>query len=149
MALKVFKALWFLSLLIFLGVFMYNYAAMPEILTVLESATPFSLSRDALFYGVLAVAAIFNLFVFVINKLFAAQRDFRAWFYGLIISLNIFLITGVNFVALYNSSEKFDYQSIGPIVYGSIVLVLGWSISWPFYLIVKKIASRSSTPPVF
>lgn len=142
MALKVFKAIWFLSLIIFLGVFMYNYASLPEVVTVVESETPFSLSRDALFYGVLAVAAIFNLFVFVINKLFARHLDFRAWFYGLVISLNIFLVVGVNFVALYNSAEKFDYQAIGSIIYGSIVLVLGWAISWPIYALVKRFFSK-------
>jgi hypothetical protein len=142
MTLKVFKAIWFLSLVIFLGVFMYNYASLPETITVLESETPFSLSRDALFYCVLAVAAIFNLFVFVVNKLFASQLDFRAWFYGLVISLNIFLIVGVNFVTLYNSSEKFDYQSIGSIIYGSIVLVLVWAVSWPVYALVKRFISK-------
>jgi hypothetical protein len=142
MTLKVFKAIWFLSLVIFLGVFMYNYASLPEAITVLESETPFSLTRDALFYCVLAVAAILNLFVFVINKLFAVQLGFRAWFYGLVISLNIFLIIGVNFVALYNSAEKFDYQAIGPIIYGGIVLVVGWAISWPLYAVARKLFSK-------
>ncbi|MCX8491651.1 MAG: hypothetical protein ORN54_11345 [Cyclobacteriaceae bacterium] len=142
MVLKVFKAVWFLSLITFLGVFMYNYASMPEVITVIELETPFSLSRDALFYCVLAVAAISNLFVFVINKLFASQLDFRAWFYGLVISLNIFLIVGVNFVALYNSAEKFDYQAIGSIIYGSIALVVGWAVCWPLYPLAKRFFSK-------
>jgi hypothetical protein len=139
MILKVFKAIWFLSLIIFLVVFMYNYAALPQIITVIEATSPFSLSRDALFYSVLAVATVFNVFVFVINKLFSVQAEFRAWFYGLIICLNAFLITAVNFVALYNSSEKFDYQAIGLIIYGSIALVIIWSISWPVYVLAKKV----------
>lgn len=139
MTLKVFKAIWFLSLIIFLGVFMYNYASLPEVITVLESENPFSLSRDALFYAVLAVAAVVNLFVFVINNLFAKQVDFRGWFCGLVISLNVFLIISINFIALYNSAEKFDYEAIGSIIYGSIVLVLGWAISWPFYALGKKL----------
>lgn len=138
MTLKVFKAIWFLSLIIFLGVFMYNYASLPETIVVIEAETPISLSRDALFYSVLTLAAILNLFVFVINKLFVGHVDFRAWFYGLITSFTIFLIVGINFIALYNSSEKFDYQDIGLIIYGSIALVIMWAVSWPLYAVAKR-----------
>jgi hypothetical protein len=52
------------------------------------------------------------------------------------------LIIGVNFIALYNSAEKFDYQAIGPIIYGGIVLVVGWAISWPLYAVARKLFSR-------
>ncbi len=139
MTLKVFKAIWFLSLIIFLGVFMYNYASLPETVVVIEAETPISLSRDVLFYSFLVMAAILNLFVFLINKLFANHIEFRAWFYGLITSLTIFLIVGINFIALYNSSEKFNYQDIGLIIYGSIALVVVWVLSWPIYKVAKRL----------
>lgn len=139
MALKVFKAIWFLSLIIFLCVFLYDYASLPETVTVVESEElSVSLSRDGIFYGILIIAALLNVFVFIINKLFASNRDFRGWFYGLITVLNIFLIIGINFVSLYNSAEKFDFEAIGSIIYGSIVLVLIWLIGWPIYLLSKK-----------
>lgn len=143
MALKVFKAIWFLSLIIFLCVFLYDYASLPETVTVVESEeSTVSLSRDGVFYGILIIAALLNVFVFIINKLFASNRDFRGWFYGLITVLNIFLIIGINFVSLYNSAEKFDFEAIGSIIYGSIILVLIWIISWPVYLLFKKIFSK-------
>ncbi len=145
MALKVIKAVWFVSLIIFLVVFMYNYASLPETVTVIDSEeTALSISRDGIFYTVLAVAGILNLFVFVINKLYAFKPDFRAWFYGLIITLNIFLIISINFIALYNSSEKFDFEAIGSIIYGSVILVLIWSIGWPIYFVSKKIFSKQA-----
>ncbi len=145
MTVKVFKAIWFLSLLIFLGVFMYNYAGLPEIVNLVDSGdSPLSLSRESLFYSVLAVAAILNVFVFVISKLYSAQPDFRAWFYGLITAINIFLIIGVNFVTLYNSAEKFDYPRIGNIIFGSLILVILWTVSWPIYTIIKKISSKQA-----
>jgi len=145
MALKVIKAVWFVSLIIFLGVFMYNYASLPETVTVIESEdTSLSISRDGVFYTVLAVAGILNLFVFVINKLFTSKPDFRSWFYGLIVTFNVFLIIGINFVALYNSSEKFDFEAIGSIIYGSVILMLIWSIGWPIYSVSKKIFSKQS-----
>jgi hypothetical protein len=145
MTVKVFKAIWFLSLLIFLGVFMYNYAGLPEVVNLVDSVdSPLSLSRESLFYSVLAVAAILNVFVFVISKLYSAQPDFRAWFYGLITAINIFLIIGVNFVTLYNSAEKFDYPRIGNIIFGSLILVILWTVSWPIYTIIKKISSKQA-----
>lgn len=143
MAVKVFKAIWFLSLLIFLGVFMYNYAGLPEVVNLVDSIdSPLSLSREALFYSVLAIAAILNVFVFIINKLYSSYPDFRGWFYGLITTLNIFLIIGVNFVTLFNSAEKFDYSRIGNIIYGSLILVVLWVVAWPIYSLVKKISAK-------
>lgn len=145
MALKVFKAIWFLSLIIFLCVFLYDYASLPETVTIVESEqSAVSLSRDGIFYGILIIAALLNVFVFIINNLFASNRDFRGWFYGLITVLNIFLIIGINFVSLYNSAEKFDFEAIGSIIYGSIVLVMIWLIGWPIYLLSKKIFSKQA-----
>ncbi|NOS90381.1 MAG: hypothetical protein HOP30_00520 [Cyclobacteriaceae bacterium] len=145
MALKVFKAIWFLSLLIFLGVFMYNYAGLPEVVNLVDSIdSPLSLSREALFYSLLAVAAILNVFVFIISKLYSSNPDFKSWFYGLITTLNIFLIIGVNFVTLFNSAEKFDYSRIGNIIYGSLLLVVLWVAAWPIYSLVKKISAKQA-----
>jgi hypothetical protein len=145
MTVKVFKALWFLSLIIFLAVFMYNYASLPEVVTVVElEESPLSLSRDGLFYGVLLIAAILNVFVFIVGKLFTSNPDFRSWFYGLIMAINVFLLIGINFITLYNSSEKFDYQAIGPIIYGSLILVLMWSVAWPIYLLSRRIFFKRS-----
>ncbi len=145
MAVKVFKAIWFLSLLIFLGVFMYNYAGLPEVVSLVDSIeSPLSISREALFYSVLAIAAILNVFVFIISKLYSSNPEFRGWFYGLITALNIFLIIGVNFVTLFNSAEKFDYSRIGNIIYGSLLLVILWLVAWPIYALVKKISAKQA-----
>ena len=124
---------------------MYNYAGLPEVVNLMDSTdSSMSISREALFYSVLAVAAILNLFVFIINKLFSAQPDFRAWFYGLITTLNIFLIIGVNFITLFNSAEKFDYSRIGNIIYGSLVVVVIWALVWPIYSVIKKISAKQA-----
>jgi hypothetical protein len=145
MTLKVFKGIWFLSLIIFLAVFMYNYASLPEQVILLEStASPFIISRDVVFYGFLLIAAVFNMFVFMIKRIFSLKADFQAWFYGLTIFLNIFLLIGINFLALYNSSEKFDYPRIGVIIYGSLTLIILWTLGWPIYALSKKIFFKQS-----
>ena len=58
--------------------------------------------------------------------------------YGLIITLNIFFIIGMNFISLYNSEEKFDYDRIALIIYGSLGLIILWAVAWPVYVIFKR-----------
>ena len=139
MILKIVKGIWFFSLLIFLAVFFFNYAGLPESITVFEADAPFVMSKEGLFYAFLALVAIMNMFVFVISRIFPEKDfEFKTWFYGLIITLNIFFIVGINFIGLYNSSEKFDYPRIGNIIYGSLVLIVIWTVSWPVYALSRK-----------
>ncbi len=150
MVLKIFKGVWFLSLIVFFGVFIYQYASLPEKITLQESESsalretslnrgPLVISRDGLFYAFVATVALINMLVFVVTRLFPAKdMDFKSWFYGLVITLNIFFIVGISFISLYNSTEKFDYESIGIIIYGSLGLIVAWSLGWPVYALSRK-----------
>jgi hypothetical protein len=139
MALKIIKGVWFLSLMAFLGAFMYIYASLPESVLLLEGDSAIELSRGAIFYGFLAIVGITNMLVFVVSRLFPAdQIQFKTWFYGLVITLNLFFIVALAFINLYNSTEKFDYSNIGYVIYGSIALVAIWLASWPVYIVFKK-----------
>lgn len=139
MALKIIKGVWFLSLMAFLGAFMYIYASLPENVTLLEGDSAIELSRDTIFYGFLVITGITNMLVFIVSRLFPAdQNQFKTWFYGLVISLNLFFIVALAFINLYNSTEKFDYSNIGYVIYGSICLVAVWVVSWPVYAIFRK-----------
>jgi hypothetical protein len=145
MVLKIFKGVWFLSLIVFLGVFIYQYASLPEKITLQESETPLIISRDGLFYAFVATVALINMLVFVVTRLFPAEDvDFKSWFYGLVITLNIFFIVGISFISLYNSTEKFDYESIGIIIYGSLGLIVVWSLGWPVYSLSRKYFFKQS-----
>jgi hypothetical protein len=145
MVLKIFKGVWFLSLIVFLGVFIYQYASLPEKITLQESETPLIISRDGLFYAFVATVALINMLVFVVTRLFPAEdMDFKSWFYGLVITLNIFFIVGISFISLYNSTEKFDYESIGIIIYGSLGLIVVWSLGWPVYSLSRKYFFKQS-----
>jgi hypothetical protein len=146
MGLKLFKGVWFLSLLVVLGSFMYVYASLPEVVILQDSGAVVSISREALFYVVLALLALSNVVVFIISKLQRQRdREFVSWFYGLIVTLNIFFIIALSFVSLYNSSEKFNYSRIGWIIYGSVGLMIIWAIGWPVYTIFRKIYSKQMT----
>jgi hypothetical protein len=144
MILKVFKAVWFLSLLGVLANLMYVYAGLPEQVSVAEQegATSYVMDKEALFYSALAFIGILNLLVFLFSKSITPSESFRTWLHGLVITLNIFFVVGFSFIGLYNSAEHFDYSRIGPILYGSVILIALWAIAWPIYSIGKRVFAK-------
>jgi hypothetical protein len=144
MILKVFKAVWFLSLLGVMANLMYVYAGLPEQVSVAEEggATAYVMEKETLFYSALAFILILNLLVFLFSKSLTPSESFRTWLHGLVITLNIFFVVGFSFIGLYNSAEHFDYTRIGSIIYGSVILVALWAIAWPVYLIGRRIFAK-------
>jgi len=143
MGLKIFKVIWFFSLVTILGVFMYVYASLPEAVTVSGGSKFISLTKESLFYIVLAILALTNASVFAVSRILPERdHDLKAWFYGLIACANLFFVVGLCFIALLNSSEKFDYPRIGGIIYGSLILLIGWAIAWPVYRIAQRIIGK-------
>lgn len=143
MVLKVFRAGWFFSLLALLGVFMYVYASLPDPVVVYDDSDEVTLRREAVFYIFLILMAIFNMLVYVFRRVFSRETDepFVSWYYGLVICINLFFIVSLAYLSLYNSGEKFDYERIGPIVYGSMILVALWVVGWPVYWVIRKFRS--------
>ena len=144
MVLKIFRAVWFLSLVAALAVFLYVYASLPE-QVALAGDGGIALSREAMFYCTLALLAVFNMMVFVFNRLYSRQSaDFLAWFHGLMVCFNLFIIILLGFINLYNSGERFDYPRLGVMIYGSIGLLAVWMISWPVVAWLKKIFAEKA-----
>ena len=138
MILKIAKVIWFFSLLACLGVMMYVYASLQESVVLMSEDGTYQLSRDAFFYITTSLVAVMNMLVFVVNRVYPqAQEDFKAWFYGLTVVFNFFFIIGFSFVSLLNSGERFDFARIGVIIYGSVGLIVIWSLVWPVYTISK------------
>jgi len=131
-----------LSVLAVLAVLLFVYASLPEQVIVQDDANGMvRVSREVLFYVVLLLLTVINVLVYVMRKLFPADLTLRAWFHGLIITLNIFFITALFLVNVYNSNENFRYERIGFVIYGSVILIAGWAVSWP----VVKLLSRNSS----
>lgn len=140
MALKILKVIWVFSLLGTMASFMYVYAGLPENVVVNENPQTLALSKEAFFYVALAVIALANALVFGVSRIFSdKEMGFKAWFYGLIACANLFFVIGLSFISLYNSNEKYDFARLGTIIYGSVVLMLLWAISWPVYRLVQKV----------
>jgi hypothetical protein len=145
MGLKIFKVIWFFSLFAMLGVFMYVYASLPDPIIVSESPKIIALSKETLFYITLAIIALTNSSVFAVSRILPeTDQDFKAWFYGLVVCANLFFVVGLCFISLYNSTEKFDYERIGFIIYGTLILLAGWSISWPIFRTAQRFLSKQA-----
>lgn len=148
MIVKIFKAVWFLSLLATVAVLLYAYASFPDTIQLSEAGEGpvTTISRNGLFYSALAILAVFNSLVFVVGRLMpSAAPLFHSWFYGLIVFFNLFMIVALEFFNLYNSQERFDYASIGYIIYGSVSLIVLWASLWP---LAKVIAPRSANQSI-
>ena len=143
MALKIFKGFWFFSVVGLLLTFFYVYAGLPEWVTLSEEGTLTSIPKNSLFYLSIGAMAVINTLVFIATRLPIQQKqDFKAWFYGLIITINLFFIASLGFLHVYNSGERYDYSGMAPAIYGSLFLVGAWIISWPIYLLSQKILAK-------
>jgi len=139
MALKLLKAIWFLSMVAVLGALLYVYASLPQEVVVQDAPDArVSVTNEVFFYVAMTLIATINVMVYVIAKVFKSNTELRTWFYGLITTLNIFFIIGMNFISLYNSAEKFDYDRLAFIIYGSLGLMVLCAVAWPVYLVFKR-----------
>ncbi|HYI78229.1 MAG TPA: hypothetical protein VEW65_11475 [Chryseolinea sp.] len=139
MVLKLLKAMWFLSMLATLGALLYVYASLPqEVLVQDDTDARVAISNEVFFYLAMVFIALSNAMVYVMAKVFKTNEDLRSWFYGLVVALNIFFIIGMNVISLYNSEEKFDYDRIALIIYGSLGLIVLWAAAWPVYAIFER-----------
>lgn len=139
MALKIFRAVWFLSVLAVLARLLFGYAGWQEELIIQEQAGEQTLvGKEFLFYVLVALITIVNVVVYVFGKLFQRQEDLRCWIHALVTSINIFFIVGISLVGLYNSFEKYDYARINFIIYGSVGLIILVSLAWPVYALAQK-----------
>lgn len=138
MALKFFKAIWFLSVLAVLANLLFVYASLPEQVVVQEGERV-AVNREWLFYGsVISILAI-NLLVYVFKWMFEEGENLRTWLHGLVITMNVFLIIAMQAVNVYNSSEMFDHSRVTMYVTGSLILILLWAVTWPIYVLAQKI----------
>lgn len=145
MVLRIFKAFWFLSMLTTLGVLLLNYASLPQDVAVQENGvSQVSIDKEAFFYLCMGLLAFINVLVFIVNKLYPKHTDFRTWFYGLVMVFNIFFIISISLINVYNSNEKFNYNSIAFAIYGSVGLLVLWTLAWPMYVIYLKFFPKQS-----
>jgi hypothetical protein len=139
MTLKLFRAVWFLSVLLLLADLLYVYASLPEMVRVQENEN-LSIDREWFFYLVMISIVVINVLVYLFKVMFAEGEgeNARSWFHGLVITINIFLIVSMQAINVYNSREIFDYSRITFFLTGSLGLIVGWAALWPLHLLYQK-----------
>ena len=134
MALKIFRAIWFLSVLAVFARLLFGYAGWQDELVIQERAgEQLLINKEILFYVLTIVIVLINVVVYIFGKLFKQQEQLRSWIHILITSINLFFIVAISLVGVYNSYEKFDYQRIDFIIYGSVGLIVLVALAWPVY----------------
>ncbi|HEY0654238.1 MAG TPA: hypothetical protein VGD65_13960 [Chryseosolibacter sp.] len=139
MVLKIFRAVWFLSVVAVFARLLFGYAGWQEELVIQETAgEQLLIGKEALFYVSVGVIVLVNVIVYVFGKLYREREDLRSWIHVLVTAINIFFIVGISLIGLYNSYEKFDYARINFIIYGSVGLILLVALVWPLYTAYQK-----------
>jgi O-antigen/teichoic acid export membrane protein len=145
MVAKIFKAVWFLSLFGVFAALLYVYADLPERVVVQQQDLKMvSLSRDVFFYIVIVLLTIINALVFVAGNVYKHDATFRAWFYGQIITFNFFILVGIFFINAFNSDERFDFSRTGYAIYGALIVMVVWAVSWPFVRFFSRKSTKQS-----
>ena len=144
MILKIFKGVWFFSLMALFVVFFYVYAGLPQEVVFSESESNLSISRNGFFFSSIILFAVVNALVFVVSKLLSnGDQSFSSWFYGLIVTFNFFFFTSLGFIHIFNGGDRYDFSNMGPAMYGSLILLCVWMISWPVFLLYRKITKNN------
>lgn len=135
---KVFKVIWIITLLMVCGVFFYAYSAIQEQVS-LGTGAPV-ISKTLFFYLSVTLIAVFNGLAFTVVRFLKSDWQ-RSWFYGVLSCLHTFLSSTFIFVAIINSNERFNYLSLGPVLIGAFVLLVGWLLSFPLWSYFKRSAA--------
>jgi hypothetical protein len=145
MVLRIFRAVWFMSVM---GVFvrlLFGYAGWQDELVIRETAGErLLISKEVLFYVAVGVIVIVNVVVYIFGKIYKNQEDLRIWIHSLVTAINLFFIVGISLIGVYNSYEKFDYSRIDFIIYGSVGLILLVALAWPLYAVYQKFFVRQA-----
>lgn len=145
---RLFRAFWYLSVIIVFFGLIYSFAALPELVQYLEGMG--SVSKDTYFYFALAIVAFSNFVLYAMARKFNASSSslalpnmLQSWLYALNSSLNLFFFVALMFVMMHNSSESWNYEMLGYGIYATIALVLICTLSLPI-LLIKANKNKSS-----
>ncbi len=144
MVLKLFRAAWFLSVLVVLVNLLHVYASLPEVVTI-QGGDDGAMGRETFFYVALGIVVGINTLVYFFKWFFAGRgEEIRAWFHGLLITFNIFIIIALQVLNVHNGHEVFDRSLLGIYLTGSLCLILLWALAWPVYLLAQRFLSKQT-----
>ena len=138
---RIIKSLWFLSLMGVMGVLLFVYASLPDVVNYSESN---SASRDFLFYVCVIILGVSNFSLYGISRRFDNSHNELAtvvygWLYAFNLLLNIFYSVVMIFINMFNGGESVQLSYYGSYIYISLGLLVVCILSLPV-LIAKNIS---------
>jgi uncharacterized membrane protein len=135
---KLFRFFWYLSLLLFLGVLLYVYAAFSQEVRLQIADADYSYSKEQFFYGSLALFAAVNVVFYYASKVvdkagksqgsLKGSSEIKIGLDGLKVVVNITLISLMVFLGASSRSTAGAVSQYGWIVYIGPVLFIVWLI---------------------
>ena len=131
--------MWFLSVMVVLANLLLVYASLPEQVVIHENTErKVPVGKELLFYTLMTAILLINVMVYLLRRMLPEAENFRAWFHGLLITINLFFIISMQAVNVYNGTDNFDHNRVIIFVSGSLGLILLWAAIWPLYLLYQK-----------
>lgn len=147
------------SILVFLGMLLYVYAFLPEMVDLYidaSGAAAISVDKEVFFYGAIGIFLVINLVTSLFSRMVGMmpvmskgllrtstmKANLLLWCHGLAIILNAFMLFSVTFIGLYYNDEHFNIKYFSFLVYlGPVMLVLWFFVLFYFLLIDSKNSS--------
>lgn len=135
-----------ISIIFFLISLLAVYAFLPDPLGILfkENGSVMKvMSKDTFFYSVLFLFTISQIIMILFKKMGVFKMKiknpyFITWFQGFHLAINLFIILMLVFIGLANNAVDYTYGSIQFINYLAPLIVIGWLVLLPVFLILKK-----------
>ena len=146
MAVRFISALAWIFFIIAFLVVLVSYANFPNdvLLSVDATGEPIAyLSKDILFYLVIAFLIVFNMALRLLKKMLAkGSGDQELTMLGVSLSqlfTNMFLATSIYFINILNSRENFNFSNFGYLIYVTGTLLL---VAVLFTLVAKLVLKK-------
>lgn len=135
---NIIKGFWFVTFILAFGILLYVFASLPEQVLYTENNT---IDNNTFFYIALAIIAFVNFPLYALSRNFKKNQPLAqaifGWIFSLATILNGFLFIALQYINLFNSSEKVNYSYYGYFLYICLAMLVGCIIALPI-LFVKN-----------
>lgn len=131
------------SIIVFLIVLLVVYAFLPDPVGIAFSDKGYMIgkvSRNTFFYLFAGGFILFQLIFYLFNSLVLKNRftgrsayGMKAWFKGMFLSVNIFLILLILFYGFANNAVDYSYASILSLAIAGPVILVIWLLLFPLF----------------
>ena len=133
---NIIKGFWFVTFVLVFGILLYVFASLPEQVHYSENNT---VDSNTFFYVALAIIAFTNFPLYALSLKFkkdeSLARTIYGWIFTLATVLNGFLFIVLQYMSLFNSSEKVNYSFYGYFLYICLAMLVGCMVALPIILL--------------